>query len=713
MQEDGKGNVDANDRSDKKRGQTAPFFYIRGIMRTLTVVFLLTLSNHILGQRSLAPEPSWVTHVTDNTLDPQLLNEAEDGFINHTLEREVNLATQTIYRRISLQMLTEAGVQASSTIDVDYDPTYERLVWHKIRIIRDGKIINKLDLSKIKTERQEEDLDRNVYNGTMKAILFLEDVRKGDVIDYSYSLQGFNPLFRDRYSASYPLQYQRPLGHMLYKVICPPGRELTIRTHLTQVKPEIKVQGGGKVYEWQLHNVHSMDPEHDLPGWYDPYPGVEISEYASWRDISQWAMALFPASPALSPGLSKKIAEIEKRAGTDEEKKVLGALRFVQDEVRYMGIEMGENSHKPHDPAGIFNQRFGDCKDKSFLLCTMLRVMHIDAAPVLISTTDKQELHQLLPSPLVFDHCTVRVRLGDKTYWFDPTISYQRGGIRDISFPNYKCGLVLTDTTTTLTDIPLQDVGEVVSKEKFNLPDTYGAGKLEVISIYTGSYADDIRSDFNSTSRSALQKNYLSFYKGFYEGIKVADTLKVEDDEVTGKFVTREYYTIEKLWDQTKGVQRANFEAVLINSVMHKPKDEERTAPAQLAYPIRYTEEIEIRVPEDWRFDSGGKTIETSSFKYSCSTSATERGVNLTYKYETLSDHIAAGEMPEYVKNYDRVSNDLDYVLTNDVNGRSSSDSGSSSRRKGILDSLSDQMKLTIVLITIGILATVYVKRRR
>lgn len=681
-------------------------------MRTLILAVLLTLTIHVYAQHSQSPEPSWVTHLTDNTLDHKLLDEAEDGFINQVLERQINLASQTIFRRIALQMLTEAGVQAASTIEVEYDPTYERLIWHKIRIIRDGRIINKLDLSKIKTERQEEDLDRNIYNGTMIAILFLEDVRKGDVIDYSYSLQGFNPIFGNRFSASYPLQFGRPLGHMLFRVICPPGRTLGLISRGVAVVPDIKKLASGWIYEWKFDNIRSLDTEGDLPDWYHPYPQLEVGEYPHWEDVNKWALNLFPSNPALSSGLSKKIAEIEKKAGADEEKKVLGALRFVQDEVRYMGIEMGENSHRPHDPSTIFNQRFGDCKDKSFLLCTMLRSMNIDAAPVLINTTDKQELHNRLPSPLAFDHCTVRVRLGGKNYWFDPTIGYQRGGIRDISFPDYKCGLVLTDTTTTLTDIPLQETGQVLAKEKFSLPDTYGAAKLEVITTYTGSYADNARDDFNRTSRSGMQKDYLSFYKSFYDGIRVADTLKTEDDEASGKFVTHEYYTIEKLWEQTEGVQKAHFHALLINSIMHKPKDPERTAPLQLTYPARYTEEIEIRVPEDWNFNPTPTAIRTPSFSYACTGSHTDRAVNLIYSYESLKDHVPAAEIPDYVRNIDKAEDDLGYMLSNDVNARSNSNSSRSRGRGGVWDNFSDKAKLSIALVLIGILATVYVRRR-
>ncbi|XHR98086.1 hypothetical protein ACFJIV_16335 [Mucilaginibacter sp. UC70_90] len=38
-----------------------------------------------------------------------------------------------------------------------------------------------------------------------------------------------------------------------------------------------------------------------------------------------------------------------------------------------MGIEIGEYSHRANNPEKVFRQRYGDCKDKSLLLVSMLK----------------------------------------------------------------------------------------------------------------------------------------------------------------------------------------------------------------------------------------------------------------------------------------------------------------------------------------------------
>jgi len=686
------------------------FVFFRGMRTILFIAFFsLILSSLSYGQKpGLATAPSWASHGSADyeLTNSKLIDDARDGYMNLVHEVQVNLGTRTNYQRSVIRILSAAGIQKRSQVSVTYDPAYQRLFFHKICIIRDGKEINKLDISKIKTVHQEKELERYVYNGTVNAVLFLEDVRKGDVIEYAYSVQGFNPIFRDKFSDEEEVQYGVPVGQILYRVICPSGRNLTMRSLRSSVEPVVTTVGPDKVYQWSFSNVAALKEQDQLPSWYDPYPYVEVSEFRDWSEVSKWALSLFPREIALSAGLKEKIAEIKTGAKGDKEKEVVDALRFVQDEVRYMGIEMGVNSYKPNDPNKIFAQRFGDCKDKSFLLCTMLRAMDIEAAPVLINTSDKHELRKVLPSAVDFDHCTVRVRLEGKTYWFDPTISFQRGGIADIAYPNYQCGLVLTDTTTGLTDIPLQASGQVVAKDKFVLKDEYGPAKMEVVTTYSGSFADDIRDELSNNSLSDLQEHFVKFYDDYYRGIKVADSLQVQDEEATGKITIHEFYTVDKLWEQKEGDRKAYFEPLLISSVLQKPHDHERTMPFALTYPARYTEEIEIQTPDDWEFEHKPKEVITPYFTYVNTGNHTDRTVHLTYVYEALKDNVPTEGMSSFLENYDKMKDDLGYELTSSAIDHAPA-SGSSS--KGL--DMSNRMKVLLCLILLGVI--VYFVRRR
>ena len=409
-----------------------------------------------------------------------------------------------------------------------------------------------------------------------------------------------------------------------------------------------------------MHALHLQDK---TPSWYDAYPMVMVSEYKSWKEVSDWAAALFPQAVAISAGLKKKIEELRAASPTDEGQ-VLAAIRFVQDDVRYMGIEMGVNSHLPNNPNKIFEQRFGDCKDKSYLLCTILRSLGFEADPVLINSVYKKTIFNWQPSCYAFDHCTVRMKVNERYHFIDPTISYQRDGINDISFPDYQCGLIVTDTATALSIIPLQEKGMVKVKELITIPDMLGKATLVATTEYTGSYADVMRDEFKNNSIYEMQKDFLNFYANYFTETTVADSLKIKDDENTGKFTTTEYYNIDKIWELKDGVKKVSLYAFMINSIIQKPKDLSRTMPVRLTYPAHYNEEVEIDLPEKWKVEDSHDKISCAAFTLDADFTYSNKKIFLKYDYQALKDNAAPAEAKEFLNGIKKFDDELGFGVT-------------------------------------------------
>jgi Domain of Unknown Function with PDB structure (DUF3857)/Transglutaminase-like superfamily len=631
----------------------------------LCLLFLGFLYSGVVAQNTkprVQPVPAWVTVNAVDYGNTKLDHEAEDGNVNLVHEQQVSLSQQTTYIRRVIKILSEAGVQNNSEVSISFDPSYSQLIFHTIKIIRGSEVSNQLNLSKIKVLHQESELNRFLYNGSLSAVLILEDVRKGDVIEYSYSIKGFNPVFNGKYTDDLETSFSVPVYNVFYRIVAPANRVLQVKNNLATVACDKKTVGNETSYEWKLTDVPALRVQDQTPSWYDPYAMVMISEYSSWKEVNDWAMQLFPFGMKLSPALQKKIGEIEATTSTPQDR-VLAALRFVQDDVRYMGIEMGERSHKPHNPDKVFAQRFGDCKDKSYLLCTILRAMNIDADPVLINTSFKKTILSWLPTHFAFDHVTVRVNLNGKHYWFDPTISYQRGNIDNISYPDYQCGLVIRDTTTALTSIPCQNKGMVDVHEDFKIPDMSGDAQLMVKTVYSGSHADGIREQFNRSSIFEIKKKYQDYYISYYENI-TADSLNYTDEDSTGKFITKEYYSIKNLWETEKGIRKSYFSPYVISGVLKKPKDINRTMPFYIDYPAKYREEITISVPDDWKGNESLNDVKCSSFTYRQQCAYFYRKFKLKYEYESLKDHVTPEEAKEFFSSYNKADDKIQYILS-------------------------------------------------
>lgn len=638
---------------------------MKRLIRSCIIFCFYCLPVSVIAQKKniqIATTPVWATTNTIDYANAKWDKDAEDGYVDLNYERQVSLGTQETYCRKAVRILSDAGVQNSSEIKISFDPAYESLTFHTIRILRGKEVMNKLDRSKFKILQQEEELDKYLYNGNLSAVLFLEDVRKGDVIEYSYTRKGFNPIFKSKYTDNYQGNFSVPVGLLYYKLIVPIGRSVTVKEEGRMVAPLVSENEKETVYEWKRTDIPALHTEDRLPSWYEPYDNAAVSEFSSWKEVSDWALALFPNTVPLSAPLKEKIAAI-KKTYTIPEDQALAALRFVQDEVRYLGMEMGEGSHRPNDPNKVFAQRFGDCKDKTYLLLTFFRALNMEAYPILINTGYKKALLNWLPSATAFDHVTVQLKLNGTTYWLDPTINYQRGSLQQIAFPDYQCGLVVSPQTTALTTIPLQNNAKVVVKEKFVIKERYAPVQLLVTTKYSGSHADYMRSDFNSSSRHEMKKAFEDFYKAYYESIKI-DSLQYTDNEQSGEFTTQEWYTIADFWEKDKVGVKASFFPFMINSVIKKPSDTKRTMPFATVYPTRYTEDVIVELPEEWDVTESLEQFENTNFLLESKVDYSDQVLRLHYEYETFKDHVAPAELETYLAELEKADEEIGFKIT-------------------------------------------------
>jgi transglutaminase-like putative cysteine protease len=72
------------------------------------------------------------------------------------------------------------------------------------------------------------------------------------------------------------------------------------------------------------------------------------------------------------------------------------ALRLVQDEFRYLSVNLEHGGQIPTPPDLVARRRFGDCKDLSVLLVKILRRLGVSAHAVLVNTAQRRSIAELL-----------------------------------------------------------------------------------------------------------------------------------------------------------------------------------------------------------------------------------------------------------------------------------------------------------------------------
>jgi len=581
------------------------------------------------------------------------------------LERQINAISNETFVHSVRQILTTAGVQRGSTIAIDFNPGYESLTFHWARIWRGGEHLERLDTNQVKTVQREQDLDQFVLNGQKSALLVLDDVRAGDVIDYSYSIKGDNPIFGGHFSAAVPVQLEEPAERLLTCLLWPKQRPLYAQRHGCSVQPAVITGTNAIEYIWDLRQAPGLALEDSLPGWYDPEPWVQLTDFASWADVSRWAWSLFQATAPFSPDLSRQVAEW-KQIG-DQEQQILTVLRFVQDEVRYFGIEIGASAEKPADPSVVFSRRYGDCKDKTWLFVSVLRALGIEACPVLVNTTLGHTLDDWQPSAGAFDHCIAVVRCNGQLYWLDPTISYQRGSLAEHDLPAYERGLVIAPATAALAVIPPPaDFSRTETTEYFRLGGRDEAADLKVVTIAQGRDADRLREMFATEKRADVEKSYTHFYSDLFPGIKMTSPLVIEDDEDQDKIQTTEFYSIDHAWtwSDKDGQYRCELYPSAIADELRKPGDTDLTMPLGLRYPEHQALRTEVTLPRAWPSEAERKMVTDDAFTFQKTSTCSGAKLVVEYEYQSLADSVPPELAGQYLQRLDQCSQSLGYVLS-------------------------------------------------
>jgi transglutaminase-like putative cysteine protease len=600
---------------------------------------------------TVQPPPAWVLPAaTPQTTDSNAAD-AESGvryLVDDRQERVTSKGTQDYYHVVEL-LKTAAAVEQVSQLQLDFEPSFQSLVIHHIRILRGGQAINVLRPSEIQIIQQEKELDQRLFNGTLSAVVVLNDVRPGDVIDYDWSVNGDNPVLAGNFADTFTLAEQDPVDYLRFRLLWPSSRKLFLRPRQTDLQPAVNRTGGETEYAWERRDVPAVEAEDSAPSWFEPTPNVQLSEFETWGDVARWAAPLYEAK-ALSPALKSQIAAWQKLP--TPEARLLAARRFVQDEVRYLGIEMGSYSHQPTQPSKVFERRFGDCKDKALLLATILNALGIEARPALVNTDARRTLDDWQPSPYAFDHCIVEAVLDGKTYWIDATASYQRGTLASYYPPEYERALVLRSDTQALTEIPppSTDAPTTTVRDTYEVKSFDAPVKFNVTTVFRGADADQMRYHIAGESRSDMAKEYLNYYADRDPSISADAPPEISDDEEANVITITERYTIRHFWKNSAH----EFLAQVVGDHLDKPNISQRSTPLQVSFPTNVEQTVEIRLPEARDVATGDETVEDEAMRFTASATTENNVVRLRYTLRTKQDSVAASQVENHLALVDK-----------------------------------------------------------
>jgi transglutaminase-like putative cysteine protease len=607
-----------------------------------------------------APSPGWVEVVDLNAVTAPT-GGPRNGISNILAD------TQFIHRpkgyadytRYAYKIVERPGLENGARITFSFDPVKHSVSLNQLRIIRNGAVIDKLAEATIEIFRQERDARIGVLNGWLTAYINLSDVRLGDIIDYATTYET-RPLVGEKlFYASLALQWEEPLGLLRRRITWPASQPLHVKNFRTVLSPTTTTTGANTSYFWEVRNPEPVLVEQNLPAEFPAWASVQVSSTDRWQDIVDALADHYEPSTELPLAWVAKLDAIAAQDASAEAK-MIGALRLVQDEIRYISLAIGVGSYLPRDPAAVVATGFGDCKDKALLLVSALKYLGIQSEIALTDLDAGRALGTALPALEQFDHVVVKARIGRETYWLDATDFLQGGTAANLVQAEYGFGLPVTEGGAKLEEMPSRAMNEpsMFIDEQFSFPrDETEPLRLGVSATYEGGDADAMRRRLAGTSLADLGIQYLQYYNKRYPGLVTTAPPVASDNRDGNVLIVKEFYELpQEALKSSEIAASFPLKAELGNDRFPTPTAVGRKGPIYLGKPVQRRHRMVIRNLKATFLRPDDLNVFSAYFVLWVWSHATPTEFTLDWHLRNLATQVPAEDIAAYLKSVDKLT---------------------------------------------------------
>ncbi len=596
---------------------------------------------------TVAPPPDWVTV---RTFDENTDAAAAGAQVVLLMDRQFRVRSHERHERTARCLKTGQAVHEAAQWRLDFDPGTQRVTIHSIAVRRAGQCIEQADARRLRFLQREENLDRFVVDGRVTVVLLIEDVRVGDVLDVSYTVQTTPRLLPENFWMFTVVPAQVPLREFHVSVRYPTSHPIKWKHSEDEFAPSFKKIEDESEWHWQLSELRPREIEPGLPSSHFVNPWFQVSDCTSWAEVAAGVCSAW-AENFDEPEFVEAANHIAVGAPTTVEC-VNRALTFVQDEIRYLSLNSGLGGQIPASPGVVLRRRFGDCKDKAFLAVHLLRRFGVPARAVLVNSALRQAVDRMLPMPDAFDHVVVEYDFSGKRRWVDVTVPMQGGSALSRSVSDFRTGLPVSPGTTELERIAsVTSLGDIYELRETFMIDTGGRPSgLKVMVKAAGAEADNLRRELTLEGEEAVTRKREQFYGQFFPDIRRIGAMEWRDDRARNELVIADMFEMRSATTPGREAQTCVFEyrAHLIQSVLGFSDTGMRKQPFAVRYPCQVHHWIEVESPALEGAQPQTTAGRDSAFRFSCDFNRHYGKIVAHYSLRTLADSVKAERFDQY-----------------------------------------------------------------
>ncbi len=512
-------------------------------------------------------------------------------------------------------------------------------IHHARTLTSDGRVVDLDQRSIVKNIPPPSAVEAGLFVDARLMHFSMPEMSDNCIIDYAYSSNNRGHLMQGEFWHQVYFQTSVPVLHYRFTIHAPKKKTVYYQINNPQAvgtEPTITETRYTRTYTFETRDVPPLREEAFMPAIEDLAYSINITSLDSWDKLMEWYGTLIREQDYVTPEIEQKTKALLRGAWSRKEK-IKRLYEYVATNIDYVGIELGIWAIKPHSAPEIFKEGYGDCKDKTTLLSTMLSAVGIQSYPVLISAGESSKVIREIPSLSYFNHMILAVEENDNggLIWLDATAETCAfgdlpAGDQDrwalIVNPDFlmkereEMGQGLSSRTTDVTSNPKEIGGMQEQLYRFaKSPTIEAAANLK--SVETRIQVEDdlsvkvtqtltVTGAFNTKLRSQLKYINPDGQSKFFHGyMELDDRAKLEKVSISKLDAMEDELEITLTWRCEDYLFAIGQQYVLELPLAKHPyaallSEESRTHPVVLGKAITFVDEVTVNLSSLFSVDS-------------------------------------------------------------------------------------------------------------
>ena len=430
-------------------------------------------------------------------------------------------------------------------------------------------------------------------------------------------------------------------------------------------EPVITKSSSGNTYTWEIKNTPPVTYEIFHPSYSEIVPSVYIapSQFSvggyngnmdSWLNLGKFIIDLNNGRDVLPDKTKQEVHQLTDGI-TDKKEKISALYKYLQNNTRYISIQLGIGGWQPFDANYVAAKRYGDCKALSNYMVSLLKEAGIKANYVLIKAGShaSKGLWEDFPAPY-FNHAVTCVPNGKDSIWLECTSQTEAAGFMG-SFTGDRKALLIAD-----------DGGHVVNTPSYTSNDNLQLRKINATIDETGNLIADVNTHFTGIQQELqhalihdANKEIRTKYLNSVINLPTYNVDKYDYKEQPGLIpVVDEYLHITSAGYATVSGKRLFVQPNLFNKSTTKlSKDSVRKYPIEYPNAYKDADTININIPSGYTPEAvpTNTSISNKFGTYSISFKVTGNQIEVLRVQVRDKARYPASDYPDLVKFYDDI----------------------------------------------------------